>query len=125
MPYAAKTIKQIIHLHNNIENIDDAKIYYKDFLSLKNVRLQNKDENSIENFYKFNLGVCCMSEIFFDRYERGYKTILVNPFTLDDFIMNSALKNIILFSQDLNFIEKINFYMKLDNQEYVNLLDNE
>jgi hypothetical protein len=114
-----------IHLHNGIENIDDAKKYYKDFLSLKNVRLQKKDENSIENFYKFNLGLCCMSEIFFDRYERGYKTILINPFTLDDFIRNSTLKNVTLFSQDFNFMEKINFYMQIDNQKYLSLLDNE
>jgi len=55
-----------IHLHNNIEKIDEAKEYYKDFLALTNVRLQNRDENSIKNFSKYDLGICCMSEIFFE-----------------------------------------------------------
>jgi len=112
-----------IHLHNNIENIIDAKIYYKDFLSLDNVRLQDENENSIENFNSYDLGVCCMSEIFFDRYERGYKTILMNPFALDDFIINSTLKNVTVYSNNLNTIDKINDYLKMKDEKYFNLLE--
>ena len=114
-----------IHLHNNIENMKDAKKYYKDFLLLNNVRLQNENENSIENFYNYDLGICCMSEIFFDRYERGYKTILMNPFSLDDFIMNSNLKNITLNSDEINLFKKINYYLEIDNQKYFSILCDE
>ena len=112
-----------IHLHNNIENIDDAKRYYSDFLSLNNVRLQKENENSIKNFSNYELGICCMSEIFFDRYERGYKTILMNPFNSNDFIMNSSLKNVTLYSDDLSIMDKINHFFKMSNKEYYHLLD--
>lgn len=112
-----------IHLHNNIENISDAKIHYNNFLSLNNVRLQKENENSIKNFDKFDLGICCMSEIFFDRYELGYKTILINPFILDDFVLNSTLKNVTLFSRDKYLLDKINYFLKMSNKKYFSLLD--
>lgn len=112
-----------IHLHNCIENLEDAKKYYEGFLSLKNVRLAKKTENSIENFDKYTLGICCMSEIFFDRAERGYKTILMNPFKCKDFIEDTNLKRISVYSDSYDIFEKIKFFYDLSYADYFKLLN--
>ncbi len=111
-----------IHLHNNVENIEDAKIYYSDILALNNVRLQNINENSIENFGNYNLGITCLSEIFFDRVERGYKAILLNPFFVEDFITNTKLSNITLYGESDKVLKQINYFTKLSEFEYFKLL---
>lgn len=120
-------ITLFIHLHNDIENIHYAKKYYSDLLTLENIRLQNKNENSIENFHKYELGLCYRSEIFFNRYERGYKTILFgNNKYINDFTNNTSLKNIVIDNNSSQKnIESINKYLNMSTSKYFSLLNTE
>ena len=63
-----------------------------------------------------------MSEIFFDRFERGHKTILINTFELMDFIENTTLKNIMLKSTDNQIIKKIDNFFNMNNEDFFSLL---
>ena len=64
-----------------------------------------------------------MSEIFFDRYEQGHKTILLNPFASDDFINNTNLKNTTLYSEHNDIIDKINYFLNINENQFINLLE--
>jgi hypothetical protein len=105
-----------IHTHGGVENFINAKEHYKKFLLLPNVRLQQKDENSIDTFNQINLSLTSVSEIFFDRVEQGYKAGLVGCFETefcDKAEINKALLN------NINDIEKM---LKMSEEMFFNNL---
>ncbi|MFW3398978.1 hypothetical protein [Aliarcobacter butzleri] len=125
LAYKHVEITLFLHLHNNIENIADGKKHFHDFLMLDNVRIQEENENSIENFFEYELGICHKSEIFFDRYERGYKTILIGRNSnFNDFINRTSLINVIIEGDDINAPAKIDKFLHMDVNEYFSLLNN-
>lgn len=120
--YQEVEIVLFIHLHNGIENREDAQVYYKDFLAVNNVRLQNEDEKSIDTFEAFGLAVTCLSEIFFDRIERGHKVILVNPFACEAYITQTALRHLSLYSENQHSIKKIESFREMSESSFFKLL---
>src|SRR3972149_1241140 len=75
-----------IHLARGVETYKEALSHYKDLLRSPNIALQGKNSSSMDDHLNISLGMTVNSNVFWDRLLLGCKTILVNPFGIDDFI---------------------------------------
>jgi len=80
-----------LHWRGKIENEEDARIEYASLLELDNVILIPSNRYSIEEFNDVSMSIACVSEIFFDRLELGYKSILCHSFE-EDFLKKTDLE---------------------------------
>ena len=78
--HSSTRFRLYIHRHGGIEDDRSALRDYNDLLALNNVELMGEDNNSIKEFNEVDLAITCVSEIFFDRLERGYPALLSNCF---------------------------------------------
>lgn len=110
------------HFERGVEPYEKAAIHYRDILKLKNVLLADAHVKSSDEHASIELGLTTISNVFWDRLNKGAKTILINPLIADKFINNSGLANVSVSTEKDSFDEQIDRFLEMNGEDYIKLL---
>lgn len=124
--YAAKrsNVEFVIYPHytRGVESHEKAVVHYSELLKLNNVSLAGPGVESKDEHAKVELGLTTISNVFWDRLFRGFKTVLINPFMMERFIDSTTLVKVSVFTDKVSFDEQIDRFLEMNGADYIQLL---
>lgn len=110
------------HYSRGVETHEKAVVHYSEILKLNNVSLAGPGVESKVEHANIGLGLTTISNVFWDRLFKGYKTILINPFMTERFIENTSLVNVSVFTDKDSFDEQVDRFLEMNGDDYIKLL---
>lgn len=110
------------HYARGVEPYEKAVVHYRDVLKLHNVSLAGAHVESKDDHANIELGLTTISNVFWDRLFKGFKTVLINPFMMERFIDNTSLGNVSVFTDKDSFDEQIDRFLEMRGADYVQLI---
>lgn len=110
------------HYARGVEPYKKAVVHYRDVLKLHNVSLAGAHVESKDEHANIELGLTTISNVFWDRLFKGFKTVLINPFMMERFIENTSLGNVSVFTDKDSFDEQIDRFLEMKGTDYVQLI---